>query len=224
MSDLPGLIALAANNTVSVVELQPEALAVLLYALGKIDNYKSWLDFRGEYISDADIELIHELVDLAADNIMRPIVLMPIGTVIMYTSNTIPDGWLLCNGASYFRTDYPELSLVLPNGGAWGGSASQLQVPNFNGRSPLQPTLSTVDNIGKIAGSATVTLNESQVPAHTHPFERRVTAGAGATFAALGGAFTLATDGVTKSTGGGGSHDNIHPVLGVNFIILARRV
>lgn len=75
MSDLPGLLAIAANNTASVVEIQPETLAVLLYALGKIDNYKSWRDHWNEYISDADIELIHELVDLAADNIMRPLVI-----------------------------------------------------------------------------------------------------------------------------------------------------
>lgn len=75
MSDLPGLLEIAANNTVSIVELQPESLAVLLYALGKIDNHKSWLDYRTEYISDADIELIHELVDLAADNVIRTLVI-----------------------------------------------------------------------------------------------------------------------------------------------------
>lgn len=75
MSDLPGLLEIAANNTASIVELQPESLAVLLYALGKIDNAKSWRDHWNEYISDADIELIHELVDLAADNIMRPLVI-----------------------------------------------------------------------------------------------------------------------------------------------------
>lgn len=75
MSDLPGLLEIAANNTVSIVELQPESLAVLLYALGKIDNHKSWLDYRQEIISDADIELIHELVDLAVDNVMRQLVI-----------------------------------------------------------------------------------------------------------------------------------------------------
>lgn len=75
MSDLPGLLEIAANNTASIVELQPETLAVLLYALGKIDNHNSWLDYRTEQISDADIETIHELVDLAADDIMRPLVI-----------------------------------------------------------------------------------------------------------------------------------------------------
>lgn len=75
MSDLPGVIALAENNTVSVVELQPESLAVLLYALAKIRNPQSWRDYYGEYMSDEDIELIHELVDLASDNVMRPIVI-----------------------------------------------------------------------------------------------------------------------------------------------------
>lgn len=75
MSDLPGLLEIAANNTVSIVELQPESLAVLLYALDNVSHHQEWLDYWGEDISQADIELIHELVDLAADNIMRPLVI-----------------------------------------------------------------------------------------------------------------------------------------------------
>lgn len=75
MSDLPGLLSLAADNTASVVELQPETLAVLLYSLAKIRNPDRWRDYYGEYISDEDRELIHELVDLAADDIMRPLVI-----------------------------------------------------------------------------------------------------------------------------------------------------
>lgn len=75
MSDLPGLLNVAANNTVSIVELQPESLAVLLYALDKVSHHQEWLDYWGEDISEADIELIHELVDLAADNVMRPLVI-----------------------------------------------------------------------------------------------------------------------------------------------------
>lgn len=75
MSDLPGLLDVIANNTASEVRLNPETLAVLLYALDKVSNPKTWKDDPFEYMSDADIELIHELVDLAADDIMRQIVL-----------------------------------------------------------------------------------------------------------------------------------------------------
>lgn len=38
---------------------------------------------------------------------------VPIGSVIFYLGTTIPDGYLLCNGASLSRTEYPELFEVL---------------------------------------------------------------------------------------------------------------
>lgn len=38
---------------------------------------------------------------------------VPIGSVIFYLGTTIPDGYLLCNGASLSRTEYQELFDVL---------------------------------------------------------------------------------------------------------------
>lgn len=38
---------------------------------------------------------------------------VPIGSVIFYLGTTIPDGYLLCNGASLSRTEYQELFEVL---------------------------------------------------------------------------------------------------------------
>lgn len=39
--------------------------------------------------------------------------IVPIGTVVFYLGTTIPDGYLLCNGASLLRTEFPELFAVL---------------------------------------------------------------------------------------------------------------
>ena len=39
--------------------------------------------------------------------------IVPIGTVVFYLGTTIPDGYLLCNGAILLRTEYPELFAVL---------------------------------------------------------------------------------------------------------------
>lgn len=38
---------------------------------------------------------------------------VPIGVVVHYVGDTIPEGYLLCNGASLSRTEYPELFAVL---------------------------------------------------------------------------------------------------------------
>lgn len=193
---------------------------VLISAFNTLTIEENWNDDYGDITAEQATRVLSlTLQTLIFD--YEPPPLTPIGTIAMWPSNTMPDGWLLCDGSSYLRTDYPELSIILPNGGTWGGSATQLQVPDFEARSPMQPTYSTLDNVGKIAGVASVTLTTPQIPAHTHAFERRTTNGAGATFSAFPGQTALATDGITKSTGGGGGHENVHPVLGVNFIIYA---
>ena len=38
---------------------------------------------------------------------------VPIGTVVFYLGTTIPDGYLLCNGASLLRTEYQDLFDVI---------------------------------------------------------------------------------------------------------------
>lgn len=38
---------------------------------------------------------------------------LPIGIIVPYASNTPPDGWLLCNGATVSRTEYSELFEVI---------------------------------------------------------------------------------------------------------------
>ena len=58
---------------------------------------------------------------------------VPIGTVVFYLGTTIPDGYLLCNGASLLRTEYPELFEVL---GTKCGSvdSAHFNLPNLHHR------------------------------------------------------------------------------------------
>ena len=58
---------------------------------------------------------------------------VPIGSVIFYLGTTIPDGYLLCNGASLSRTEYPELFKVL---GTKCGSvdSAHFNLPNLHHR------------------------------------------------------------------------------------------
>ncbi|MDR1195297.1 MAG: phage tail protein [Endomicrobium sp.] len=56
---------------------------------------------------------------------------VPPGTVIAYAGNTIPEGYLLCDGSILSRSDYPELFKAI--GTIYGGSGSTFNLPNFKG-------------------------------------------------------------------------------------------
>ena len=58
----------------------------------------------------------------------------PIGSVVAFPSETIPEGWLVCNGNSYNNTDYPELAAVIGtkyNGG--GDPSTVFRTPDLRG-------------------------------------------------------------------------------------------
>ena len=57
----------------------------------------------------------------------------PIGSVTAFAGATLPTDWLLCDGSSLLRTDYPELFTVL--GTTWGSAdATHFNLPDLRGR------------------------------------------------------------------------------------------
>ena len=58
---------------------------------------------------------------------------VPIGTMLPYAGGEVPEGFLLCNGASLSRTEYPELFAAI--GDRWGSdSASTFKLPDTHHR------------------------------------------------------------------------------------------
>ena len=56
----------------------------------------------------------------------------PIGTILPYGGASAPSGWMICNGASLLRTDYPELFAVI--GTAFGSAdATHFNIPDLRG-------------------------------------------------------------------------------------------
>lgn len=54
---------------------------------------------------------------------------MPIGSIHILTSATMPKGWMLCNGGSYAQLSYPDLFAVI--GYTFGGSGANFNVPTI---------------------------------------------------------------------------------------------
>lgn len=61
----------------------------------------------------------------------------PVGTIIMYAANTIPDGYLLCDGSAVSRTDYAELFKVIGTTWGAGNGSTTFNLPNAVGRFPM---------------------------------------------------------------------------------------
>lgn len=58
---------------------------------------------------------------------------LPVGAIIAVGSNTTPEGFLYCNGASLSPAAYPELCAVI--GGTYGGDGlTSFKLPDFRGR------------------------------------------------------------------------------------------
>ena len=152
---------------------------------------------------------------------------MPIGSIVMWPGDTAPEGWLLCNGATYKRTEYLNLSNVI--GFKYGGTKDILKVPNLQARFPLGA--SSKYSLGDTGGESTVTLNEQQIPEHKHQLKEMLSAkssGSGWLGVNLNGGGSGKMENfvspnnvypTTENTGGGQPHNNMPPYLVVNFII-----
>ena len=56
---------------------------------------------------------------------------IPIGVVQAYAGNTVPDGWLLCDGSAISRTDYAELYAVIGDTYGAGDGSTTFNLPNL---------------------------------------------------------------------------------------------
>ena len=60
--------------------------------------------------------------------------LCPVGTVLTYTGDTAPEGWLMCHGAAISRADYSALYAVIGNRFGYGNGDTTFHIPDFRGK------------------------------------------------------------------------------------------
>lgn len=89
---------------------------------------------------------------------------LPPGSITSYAGATVPSGWLLCDGATLNKADYPELFSAI--GYIYGGTGESFKLPDARGRFPLGTSDS--HELGGTGGAETVELTEAQIPAHGH--------------------------------------------------------
>ena len=60
-------------------------------------------------------------------------VAMPAGTIVSYGGETIPDGWLLCDGSEVSRSQYANLYAAIGTAWGYGDNAATFNLPDMRG-------------------------------------------------------------------------------------------
>ena len=163
-----------------------------------------------------------------------------LGEIQFVAFNFPPQGWALCDGQLLPISQNTALFSLL--GTTYGGDGkSNFALPNMQGNAPMHPGQGpglSLHDLGETGGSNTVTLLQSEMPAHSHtwtasnqdatdqsPVNELFAGGVGgiAMYAAPGSVTQLAPNALNPA-GGDQPHNNMMPYLTLNFCIALQGV
>ena len=163
-----------------------------------------------------------------------------VAEIRIFPFNFAPKGWAWCNGQLMPLSQNTALFSLL--GTTYGGDGkSTFALPDLEGRAPMHPGQGpglSLHDLGETGGSETVTLLESEIPAHSHGFGcfnsdgnsqgpegTGFAGGIGVAFYAtpVGALVPLAPETLTPA-GGDQPHNNLQPYLTFYFNIALQGV
>ena len=163
-----------------------------------------------------------------------------VAEIRIFPFNFPPKGWAWCNGQLLPISQNTALFSLL--GTTYGGDGkSTFALPDLEGRAPMHPGQGpglSLHDLGEEGGSDTVTLLESEIPAHSHSFRANTIDSADtnvpsptAVFAqSTGGTLYQAATNASMSfetlapAGGDQPHNNLMPYLTFYFNIALQGV
>lgn len=239
MSDGVPLPAALSGNTIERLIRIDEALIYL------VNGALEWLCDKERFEETGALTVENAklaLSDMFWTYLTEQPAMTPIGGMMEFGGTTAPDKWMLCNGAAVSRTDYAELFTVLGTAYGVGNGSTTFNLPDMRNRSPYGVGASLVTVLGATYGQSSVALTIGMLPSHDHDYadpghthpplspylgftgNRSGGVSAGVAGASLNNFATTGSSptGITfHAQGLNQAHPNIHPVLGVNFIIYA---
>ncbi len=101
-----------------------------------------------------------------------------VAEIRIFPFNFAPKGWAWCDGQLLPLSQNTALFSLL--GTTYGGNGKiNFALPDLQGRAPMHPGQGpglSLHDLGETGGSETVTLLESEMPAHSHALQRSGTA------------------------------------------------
>ncbi|MFD2531814.1 phage tail protein [Gracilimonas halophila] len=157
-----------------------------------------------------------------------------IGTVALFAFNFAPNGWMPCDGRLLSISEYDTLYSLLDT--IYGGDGrTTFRLPDLRGRVPIgtgQMPGGSNYLLGAQGGTETNTLNEAQLPSHSHSLN--VSGNPGTSYEAAGNLPAANRDGILhyaetsdntmgnqaiSATGSGQAVNNMQPYLSLNYCI-----
>jgi len=96
-----------------------------------------------------------------------------VAEIRIFPFNFAPKGWAWCDGQILPISQNTALFSLL--GTTYGGNGkTNFALPDLQGRAPMQPGQGpglSLHDLGKTGGSETVSLLESEIPSHSHPYQ-----------------------------------------------------
>jgi len=162
-----------------------------------------------------------------------------VAEIRIFPFNFAPKGWAFCDGQILPLSQNTALFSLL--GTTYGGDGkSNFALPNMQGNAPMHPGQGpglSLHDLGETGGSDTVTLLESEIPAHSHGFTASQADGIarlpasnlvanmiGVNGYAAPGVVVQMNDNSIAPAGGDQPHNNLQPYLTLNFNIALQGV
>lgn len=160
---------------------------------------------------------------------------IPIGSMMLWPTETAPTNWLICDGSAISRTTYSILHALLKDVGGVdayaygnGDGSTTFNLPDFRGRSPIGAGTGTATRASEwtlgekptsgIGGEESHIQTTAELAAHTHT---KGATDSGVNVSTGAGNNHFNDTGNTGSTGSSSPFNVTHPVLGTNIIIRA---
>jgi len=162
-----------------------------------------------------------------------------VAEIRIFPFNFAPRGWAWCDGQLLPLSQNTALFSLL--GTTYGGNGkSNFALPDLQGRAPMHPGQGpglSLHDLGETGGSETVTLLESEIPAHSHgmrasqadglegaPAGQFTATGIGVNMYAAPGALVQMSPSGLAPAGGDQPHNNLQPYLTFYFCIALQGV